>query len=149
MESLKYIFFFFLALFLVIQLKVPEKNQGDLDVVTSFVNNVDTPNNVKAMLTNACYDCHSNNTKYPWYADVAPISWYVAGHVEDGKKRLNFTEWQNYSKDEKQKKLEKISNLIKRRWMPMHEYLGQHPEALMSNDEIAIYSEWFSKVETQ
>jgi hypothetical protein len=147
MNELKYILYFFVSLFIGIQFFIPEKNIGEINPKGSFENEIETPADIKEMLSNACYDCHSNNTKYPWYASVAPMSWYVAGHVEDGKARLNFSTWSDYTHEEKQKKLDKNADLVKRRWMPMHEYLGQHPEALLTNDEVARLSDWFSKIQ--
>ena len=147
MNELKYILYFFVALFLGMQLFVPDKNLGEINPKGSFENEIDVPQNIKKMLRNACYDCHSNHTKYPWYAKVAPMSWYIAGHVEDGKTVLNFSEWSNYTHDEKQKKIDRSADLIKRRWMPMREYIGQHPEALMTNEEIDRFADWFSNIE--
>lgn len=146
MNELKYIFYFFAALFLGIQLFIPEKNIGEINPIGSFENEIETPDDIKLMLSNACYDCHSNNTNYPWYASVAPMSWYVAGHVEDGKAKLNFSTWSEYSQEEKQKKIDKNADLVKRRWMPMHEYLGQHPEAFMTNEEVEKLADWFSNI---
>ena len=143
MNELKYILYFFVALFLAIQFKIPEKNIGEINPITSFENAVKVPEDIKHLLKNTCYDCHSNFTNYPWYADVAPMSWYISGHVDDGKLVLNFSEWSNYSLEEKQKKINKSADLIKRRWMPMHEYLGQHPEAIMTNDEVDKFASWF------
>ncbi|MEN8137339.1 MAG: heme-binding domain-containing protein [Bacteroidota bacterium] len=147
MEPLKYIFYFFLVVFIGIQFIRPAKNDGEVITDHSFVNNIETPQNIRNMLSNACYDCHSNSTKYPWYADISPVSWYISGHVEDGKNKLNFSEWQKYPLSERRKKLEKISDLIKRRWMPLHDYLGQHPEAFIREDELESYSEWFANLE--
>ena len=146
MSELKYIFYFFVVLFLGIQFFIPEKNIGEVNPKGSFENEIDTPVEIKKMLSNACYDCHSNNTQYPWYASVAPMSWYVSGHVEDGKASLNFSEWSSYSQEEKQKKLDKNADLVRRRWMPMHEYLGQHPEALMTNEEVEKLADWFANI---
>ena len=147
MEPLKYIFYFFLIVFIGIQFSIPDKNLGDPTPEGSFIHQVETPTEIQKMLSNACYDCHSNQTKYPWYSSVAPVSWYISSHVEDGKAKLNFSEWEKYSDSEKKKKLEKISDLIKRRWMPMHEYLGQHPEAFMSKAEVEHFSNWFAEVQ--
>jgi len=147
MNELKYILIFFVALFLGIQLFTTEKNIGELNPKGSFENEIETPADISKMLNNACYDCHSNNTKYPWYASIAPMSWYISGHVEDGKATLNFSEWSSYSKEEKQKKIDKSADLVKRRWMPMHEYLGQHPEALMTNKEVEKLANWFSNIQ--
>lgn len=146
MNELKYIVYFLVALFLGIQFFNPEKNIGEINPKTSFENEIETPSDIKKLLVNACYDCHSNNTKYPWYASVAPISWYVADHVNKGKAKLNFSNWSEYTQEEKQKKINKNVDLIRRRWMPMREYLGQHPEALMTNDEVDKLADWFENI---
>ena len=84
----------------------------------------------------ACYDCHSNETVWPWYAYVAPISWRVADHVEHGRGHANFSQW-----DDKQEKLSEFVEVVKSGEMPLSDYLLLHPEAELSSEEIVILIE--------
>ena len=143
MEPLKYILYFFLILFIAIQFIRPERNIGDRRGVNSYSNTVLVEKEIDLMLDRSCYDCHSNKTNYPWYSEVAPVSWYISSHVKDGKKRLNFSNWNLYSEGKRDSLKKSIADLVKRRWMPMHDYLGQHPEAILKKDEIESLSSHF------
>lgn len=143
MEPLKYILLFFVVTFVAIQFYTPQKNTGEMITKNSFVSLVETPMEIQIMLKKSCYDCHSDFTKYPWYAEISPISWYIASNIKKAKAGLNFSTWGGYTATEKDKKIIKIGKMIKRRWMPLHDYIAKHPEAYMSNDDVSKYSEWF------
>lgn len=89
----------FLAVFILMQFiqteKTNEKTPKELEIKA--------PENIKTLLKNACYDCHSNETKWPWYSKVAPFSWVINSHVKDGRKALNLSIWENYNEDEKRR----------------------------------------------
>lgn len=140
---MKQIIIFFSVVFLLIQFIRPEKNIGFSETETSFVAFVQPPDSIRLLLTNACYDCHSNNTKYPWYSNISPFSWYISSNIEKGKKRLNFSEWTKYSVEDRNEKSLSISKLVKRRWMPLQEYVAQHQEALLTNKEVAMLVDFF------
>ena len=89
---------------------------------------------VASLLKTSCYDCHSNETKYPWYHNVAPISWVMADHIDDGRKALNFSDWANIAPDVKQKRLERAKQLIGHDVMPMSEYCLIHKDAILDKD---------------
>lgn len=145
MEPLKYILYFFVVLFLAIQFIRPEKNEGDRRGEDSYFSTVEVDIEVDQILDRSCYDCHSNKTNYPWYAELSPVSWYIADHVEKGKKRLNFSNWNLYSETKKDSLERSIADLVKRRWMPLHDYLGQHPEAMLNNVQLEKLIEGFEK----
>ncbi len=99
------------------------------------------PSNIKAILKRSCYDCHSNNAVIPWYGDIAPFSWYVRSHINDGRKVLNFSTF-NTLNDEKQKKaFEDIQESIVIR-MPLSTYLWMHSDATLSDDDKKALKEW-------
>lgn len=108
---------------------------------------IDTNNEVKAspeimnMLRTSCYDCHSYDTKMPWYGNVAPISWEVKGHIKDGRKWLNFQEWNTYSEEKKQKIFKGIVKTINHR-MPLPGYLRFHEEAKLTKAERNMIKKW-------
>ena len=86
----------------------PEKNVSEYDVIAQFEAETQPPQEVVTILKQKCYDCHSNQTEYPWYAEVAPISIWIDGHVEEGKEHFNVSEWATYSLKKKDHKLEEL-----------------------------------------
>lgn len=97
---------------------------------------------VKRILVTACYDCHSNNTRYPWYADLQPVGWWLANHVKEGKRHLNFSEFGAYTAKRQAKKLEDICDELKDRGMPLKSYTLVHRDAQLTAAQIAAVSEW-------
>ena len=93
------------------------------------------PANVKASLQKACFDCHSNNTKYPWYAEIQPVGWYLTNHVRDGKRHLNFDEFMTYNAKKADHKMEELIESQTEGWMPMDSYTLIHKEAILTADE--------------
>lgn len=101
------------------------------------------PENIKNMMKAACYDCHSSETKYPWYMDIAPISWWTKRHVNNGRSSLNFSEWVTFSAKKKKHKLEESALKVRKKWMPISSYLLMHPEAKMTEEEREELASWF------
>ena len=92
----------------------------------------------------SCYDCHSNEVKFPWYSSVAPASFYVQRHVNLGRKWLNFSTWENYSEEEKDKKLKGIFRTVYAA-MPLASYVSLHKEAKLTKEEIKLIRDWTGK----
>ena len=107
--------------------------------------NLKAPDRVISTLKRSCYDCHSYNTKYPWYSNIAPISWYVKSHIKKGREILNFSIWQSYTKEKKIDILEKIPKAIVIR-MPMPTYLWLHKEAKLSKEDKRVLKSWASNL---
>ena len=103
---------------------------------------IQAPAEVSAVLKRSCYDCHSNETKWPWYSQVAPFSWLVSRDVNDGRKHLNFSEWEGYEAGRKLKKFKEVSEEVGEGEMPMDIYLPLHPEAKLTEAEKALLVEW-------
>jgi hypothetical protein len=102
---------------------------------------VAAPADVQAMLKRSCYDCHSNETRWPWYSQVAPVSWLVHHDVMEGREHLNFSEWNQLSADKRKHKLEEIEELVNDGDMPLAYYLPLHSDARLSDaDKQAIVS---------
>ncbi len=106
------------------------------------VSDVRAPAEVDALLRRACYDCHSHETKWPWYSYVAPISWRVAQHVRMGRGDLNFSDWPEFNLDEQQELLEEIREELSEGNMPLRDYLWLHPEAKLTEEEKATILAW-------
>ena len=100
----------------------------------------DGPDPVAAILQRSCYDCHSNETEWPWYSHVAPISWMVAHHVEDGREHLNFSEWE--AMREMGWIRSEIFEEVTEGKMPLKSYLLMHSDAKVTDEELAALKEW-------
>lgn len=112
-----------------------ERNQSDIIPKTDFmlVNNV--PENLKNKLHVSCYDCHSNNTRYPWYDKIQPVAWFLEDHIKEGKAELNFSQWGEYSDRRKNSKLRSIISQIEEGKMPLDSYVLLHPDADLSEED--------------
>lgn len=93
------------------------------------------PKKVAEILKRSCYDCHSNETKWPWYSDVAPFSWSVIDHVDEGRKAMNFSKWSEIPADIKTKRLKRAIQTINNGMMPLPGYLWIHKDAKLTEDE--------------
>ncbi len=133
MKISKIILLILLIVFVGIQFIPTKRNQSESIPNTDFmvVNNV--PQNIYNSLQTSCYDCHSNNTSYPWYNKVQPVAWFLENHIEEGKAELNFSEWDNYSNRRKKSKLKSIVSQIKDNKMPLSSYTFIHKEAVLDN----------------
>jgi hypothetical protein len=125
-----------IGLFVVIQFK-PVDRTNPPEIADS-----DIPEEVKAILQAKCYDCHSNESHWPWYSYIAPVSWWVADHVHDGRKEVNFSLWDTYSSDKQEKKLEETYDEILDEFMPLKSYLIIHRDAKVTEDEFSTIELW-------
>ncbi len=111
------------------------------DVPTKAVNSIEAPENVQAILDRSCFDCHSNHTIYPWYSNIAPVSWFTKHHVEEGRKHMNFSTWASYEDEKKLKFLQKIPKAIQSK-MPLSSYLIMHQDAKLSDADKEAIKIW-------
>ena len=102
------------------------------------------PAEVQTLLEAACYDCHSNETKYPWYSQVAPVSWFVADHIQEGREALNFSTFGNLSANDRSEVMEESAENIQEGEMPLESYVWMHPEAKLSAAQRETLIQWFS-----
>ena len=123
------------AIVLVIQVIPVERNVSTVPPGQSFEKTEKVPANVAAILKVSCYDCHSNNTRYPWYSELQPGAWFMARHIKKGKEELNFDEFNNYSKRRKKAKIKSIISQIEKDEMPLRSYRIMHGNARLSADE--------------
>lgn len=131
-----------LILFVIIQFYRPEKNSSSTNDLKMFLAETNPPAEVEAVLKSSCYDCHSNTTNYPWYNQVAPVSWWLADHIEEGKEHLNFADWEKYSGKKKDHKLEEVVETIESGEMPLDEYTWTHEEARLTDAQRKAIMEW-------
>lgn len=145
MKLIKKIAFALLLIFIGMQFYRPEKNITRGDLTMAFFTETNPSSEVKTTLKSTCYDCHSNNTKYPWYNNIAPISYWMADHIRHGKGELNFSEWETYSDKKKDHKLEEIIEVLEEGSMPLKEYTWTHEEAKLTDLQKESIIEWVSK----
>lgn len=100
------------------------------------------PDSAAKILKTSCYDCHSNNTSYPWYANIQPVAWWLGDHVKEGKSELNFSEFGTYNIARKYRKLEEIGDQVKEGEMPLSSYTIIHRDAKLSADQKNLLSAW-------
>lgn len=146
MQKFKKIVFWCLVGFAIIQFIPVDKVNKPVDQSKNFVKVENTPPKVAALLKNACYDCHSDETVYPKYAYIAPFSWSVKSHINDGREHLNFSVWRTYNKDLKQNMLKNSIQTIESKVMPMPAYIVYHQEANLSKDERMLLNNYFKEI---
>ena len=95
-----------------------------------------------AVLDRACRDCHSNDTRWPWYSNVAPVSWFVIDHVDHGRRHMNYSDWAQYPSDDADRLLKNICALARKDSMPLPSYLRAHREARLSDADVAVLCDW-------
>jgi len=103
---------------------------------------IKAPADVQAILDRSCADCHSNNTRWPWYTNVAPVSWWIADHIKEGRRELNLSEFATYSPKKAKHKLEEICEQVEKGEMPLTGYVPLHPEAKLSDADKSRLCEW-------
>ena len=139
---MKKILIIILGLFILIQLIRIDQSTPTIDKGKDFASNETIPADVRAIVKRSCYDCHSLETTYPWYANVAPVSWWIKGHIDEGRKFINFSTWEEYNNDEKSRKLVNSLAYIKPDMMPLPSYVSRHPEAKLSVKDKKVLNEW-------
>ena len=135
------------AILIGIQFYQPSRNQSDEVPATHIERMFAVPQNVKAILVQSCYDCHSNNTRYPWYSRIQPGAWYMAEHIKNGKEELNFSDFGEYSARRQRNKFRAMAGQVKDGEMPLSSYTLIHRNAVLSNDDRQVLLEWFGKME--
>jgi hypothetical protein len=132
-----------LMVFIVIQFIRFTGNNGDADGANSISKKYTVPDQVQSILKQSCYDCHSNNTRYPWYANIQPVGWWIQySHVNDGKRHLNFSEYASYSEKKAKHKFEEIADEVREGGMPLGTYTFLHHDALLSTEQAKMLIDW-------
>ena len=143
---IKKILLVLLAALLILQLFHPKKNKSEGPQPNYIGNVYAVPDDVKAILSKACNDCHSNNTVYPWYSKVQPVDWWMNRHIVDGKKHLNFDEYSNKTAFSQFHKMEETIEMIKEGEMPLNSYTWIHKDAKLTAEEKAKVIDWAGSV---
>jgi Haem-binding domain len=127
--------------FIGIQFIVPDENHGG-----NFKNDITTvyilPENVHAILKTSCFNCHSNNTNYPWYTRMQPVRWWISGHIANGKEKMNFSDFAAYDTKMQYSRFKEIEAKVKAGAMPLPSYLTTHPESVLSEEQKITLINW-------
>ncbi len=138
-----------LVILVIMQFIRPERNisatAGPNDIRVSNP----VPANVLSVLKRACFDCHSNNTNYPWYTNIQPVGWWMQHHVDEGKEELNFSEFATYSTKKAAHKLEETAEMVEEKEMPLESYTWIHKNAKLTQDEIKLVADWAMSLKAQ
>ena len=134
-----------LGVFIIIQFIQPAHNKTEMTSATGMMKKYTVPDNVQALLKNSCYDCHSNNTRYPWYFNIQPMGWILASHIKEGKDDLNFDEFETYSLRKQMNKFRAMETSISDGSMPISSYTFMHKDARLTPVDTAILKSWIRR----
>ena len=135
------------GLFALTQFIRPARTNPASDSSLALESHVQVDSNVAAILDRSCADCHSNKTRWPWYTNVAPVSWFVIDHVNHGRSHLNFSEWGRYNQTEQRDLLTQVCLETKRGNMPLSSYTPMHPGSKLSGEDVAALCEWTNRAQ--
>ncbi|MCW8848753.1 MAG: heme-binding domain-containing protein [Melioribacteraceae bacterium] len=129
-----------------IQFITIDQTNPPADMSKDFISITNPPSDLASVIKSSCYDCHSHHTKYPWYSDVAPASWLIKEHINNGRNHLNFSVWTDYKEKKKDHKLEECIDMIKSGEMPMEGYVMFHAEAEINHEQKMQLISWFTEL---
>ena len=127
---------------LIAQFFGPAKSNPATDATQSIYSRLQVTPHVAAIFDRSCNDCHSNKTRWPWYSNVAPVSWFVIDHVNEGRENLNFSEWGRYTRRDNDGLLKQICREVKAGVMPLSSYTPLHPGSTLSADDVKTLCDW-------
>jgi len=130
------------GLLIAIQFIQPERNLSGDSRENDMLNAVTVSQEVAGLLKNSCYDCHSDNTRYPWYSRIAPASWYLNRHIVLGKDALNFSEYGGFKNRKKIGTLSSLCEVLESESMPLKSFLIIHRDAVLDDEEIVAICDW-------
>ncbi|HQQ93116.1 MAG TPA: heme-binding domain-containing protein [Bacteroidia bacterium] len=146
--TLKKISLTILILLVLIQAFRIDKTNPPIDPARDFLAISGASSEVSAILKTSCYDCHSHNSVYPWYTNIAPVSWWIKNHINEGRRHLNFSEWGQYSAKKADHKLEECVEMIQEGEMPMSSYTLVHKGTALSDEQKLLLVNWFNSLRT-
>ncbi|WP_262245849.1 heme-binding domain-containing protein [Parapedobacter soli] len=144
-KAYKVILTVLLSVFVLMQFITPQRNLSSVPAGQVFVDSFKVDAKVNAILSVSCYDCHSNNTQYPWYTNVQPLGWFMADHITEGKEKLNFDDLPNYSPRRINSKFSQIIEQIEKGKMPLSSYTWMHSGAQLNKEEKQLLINYFDK----
>lgn len=146
-DKMKKILLWAMVILGLIQLIPIDRSNKPVNKKQNFVDVLQAPKEVQEILKNACYDCHSNEVIYPKYAYIAPVSWSIKHHINEGRERVNFSEWSLYNKEQKDHILDDIIESIENKEMPYKGYIPMHPKSNLTDMQRNFFSNYFKKLQ--
>ena len=144
-KVLRWLLLIVVGLFVILQFIRPAKTNPPSDPSQALEAHVQSDPKVSAILERSCIDCHSNKTRWPWYSNVAPVSWFVIDHVNHGRSHLNFSEWGSYDKRRQGQLLNQMCGEVKGGAMPLSSYTPLHPGSKLTMQDVSVICEWVSR----
>lgn len=133
--------------FIIIQFFPIDKTNPPVNKEMDFLTVKNTPAGTAQLIKSSCYDCHSNESTYPWYSNIAPASWFLKYHIDEGRSHLNFSVWATYEPKRQLKKLDESVEMIDNSEMPLESYLLMHPEAKLTPAQRTELSAYFKTIQ--
>lgn len=146
--TFKKISLFLLLLFAIMQFIRIDKTAPVSEPKNEFLVMNTASDEVTQLLKTGCYDCHSNQTVYPWYSQIAPVSWWLKDHINEGRKELNFSEWGNYNSRKQDHKLKECVEMVEEGEMPLNSYTLTHKGARINEEQKSVLVRWFNSLRT-
>jgi len=128
--------------FVIGQLIRPDFSNPPITQADTLEATTEVPADVQQVLARSCNDCHTNKTTYPCYSKVTPFNWFLANHINDGRRHLNFSVWNTYKPEKKAKKLEEVCEQLEQAEMPLPSYLWIHRDAVLSESDGKLLCDW-------
>ena len=144
-KILKWVAIVLVVTLIGIQFVRPALTNPPVDESQTINAQLQTTSEVASILDRSCRDCHSNKTVWPWYTKLAPVSWWLADHVNEGRHDMNLSEWGKLPKDRQERKLRQICDEIQDGMMPLSSYLPMHPAAKLSEQDKKTLCDWTDK----
>jgi len=141
-KVLCWVLVFAACVLIIAQFFGPAKTNPAIDPSQSLESRLQVTPQVAAILDRSCNDCHSNKTRWPWYSNVAPVSWFVISHVDEGRQNMNFSEWGRYTQSDVGGLLKKICREVKGGDMPLSSYTPLHPGSKLSAEDVKTLCAW-------
>lgn len=144
---MKKILFILLSIFIIIQFFPIDKTNPATNPGMDFLNIKKTPTPLAHQIRTSCYDCHSNETKYPWYSNIQPVGWFLKNHIDEGRKELNFSTFSLYSPKKQAHKMDEAAEHVEKLKMPLDSYVVGHSMAALNENQRKELVAYFKKIE--
>ena len=132
----------------IIQFIPIDRKQPPVDESKDLLQMSNPDSNIASLMKAACYDCHSHEVTYPWYSKIAPLSFWIDGHIEHGVKKLNYSIWGDYSDDRRHHKLEESIEMMEQQSMPLQSYTWMHSDARLSAEDYQLLITYFESLKS-
>lgn len=138
-----------LIVLIIAQFIQPPKNSGPTQTPNDITHVVPVPDTVMAILKTACYDCHSDSTRYPWYNHITPVNWWLRDHINEGKRHTNYSQFATGSYKRKMRRLDETAEQVEKHEMPLESYLWIHKDARLSDAQRKLIIDWAKNAKQQ